>query len=124
MTNLWLIAASNPLATENLAHSMENEIDIEIRHKLRERGIEQQYAWEPNEAPMTPMFRYTGRCKRGAFACSTQRIKETSMNYEGYRWVARITEKTRESSCSRSGLLTITARRIFRVDVFSEENAQ
>lgn len=94
MTNLWLIPASNPLATENLAHSMENEIDIEIRHKLRERGIEQQYAWGAQRGTNDSNVSIYRAMQAGdicLFYTADQRDIDEPI--KAYRWVARITEK-------------------------------
>lgn len=94
MTNLWLIPASNPLATENLALSMENEIDIEIRHKLRERGIEQQYAWGAQRGTNDSNISIYRAMQAGdvcLFYTADQRDIDEPI--KAYRWAARITEK-------------------------------
>lgn len=93
MTNLWLIPASNPLATENLALSMENEIDIEIRHELRERGIEQHYAWGAQRGTNDSNISIYKAMQAGdicLFYTADQRDIDEPI--KAYRWAARITE--------------------------------
>lgn len=93
MTNLWLIPASNPLATANLALSMENEIDIEIRHALRERGVEQKYAWGAQRGTNDSNLSIYRAMQAGdicLFYTADQR--EVDEPIKAYRWAARITE--------------------------------
>jgi hypothetical protein len=93
MTNIWLIPASNPLATANLARSMENEIDIEIRHALRERGVEQRYAWGAQRginASNLSIYRAMQAGDVCLFYTADQR--EVDEPVKAYRWAATITE--------------------------------
>ncbi|NMY75631.1 DUF3883 domain-containing protein [Pseudomonas sp. WS 5071] len=99
MTNLWLIPASNPLATTNLALSMENEIDIEIRHALRERGIEQRYAWGAQRGTNDSNLSIYRAMQAGdicLFYTADQR--EVDEPLKAYRWAARITDLLEDHS--------------------------
>ncbi|MEW6178178.1 MAG: DUF3883 domain-containing protein [Pseudomonadota bacterium] len=92
-TNLWLIPASNKLATKNLARSMENEIDIEIRHDMQERGINQAYAWgamrgkNDKNVPLHTAMQPGDVC---LFYTADRR--EVDEPVKAYRWAARITQ--------------------------------
>lgn len=73
---------------------MENEIDIEIRHKLRERGIEHQYAWGAqrgsNDSNVS-IYRAMQAGDINLFYTAVQRDIDEPI--KAYRSVARITEK-------------------------------
>lgn len=92
-TNLWLIPASNDLATQNLARSMENEIDIEIRHAMQERGIHQEYAWgamrgkNDKNVPLHKAMQPGDVC---LFYTADKRDVDEPV--KAYRWAARITQ--------------------------------
>lgn len=94
MTNIWLIPASNPLATQNLARSMENEIDIEIQHTLLSVGIHQQYAWGAQRGTNDSNVSIYNSMQPGdicLFYTADQR--EIDEPVKAYRWAACITEK-------------------------------
>ncbi|WP_460146988.1 hypothetical protein [Pseudomonas sp. H2_H03] len=42
---IWLIPASDNIATQNLSRSLENEIDVEVRQVMLEKELPFQYAW-------------------------------------------------------------------------------
>lgn len=91
--NLWLIPASNDLATENLGRSMENEIDIEIRQTMQERGMNQEYAWgamrgkNDNNVPLHRAMQPGDVC---LFYTADKRDIDEPV--KAYRWAARITQ--------------------------------
>lgn len=92
-TNLWLIPASNDLATQNLSRSMENEIDIEIRHAMQERGLHQEYAWgamRGKNDKNVPLH----RAMRPGDVCLfyTADKRDVDEPVKAYRWAARITQ--------------------------------
>ncbi|UXJ50809.1 DUF3883 domain-containing protein [Pseudomonas citronellolis] len=90
--NIWLIPASNQLATENLGRSMENKIDIEIRHALRKRGIDYDYAWGAQRGTNDSNVSIYNAMQAGdicLFYTADQR--EIDEPIKAYRWASRIT---------------------------------
>jgi len=43
--NIWLIPASDDLATQNIPRSLESEIGVEVRQSMLAKGLSYKYAW-------------------------------------------------------------------------------
>jgi hypothetical protein len=72
---------------------MENEIDIEIRHALRDLGVRQQYAWGAQRGTNDSNVSIYEAMQAGdicLFYTADQR--EVDEPVKAYRWAARITE--------------------------------
>lgn len=94
---IWLIPASDNIATQNLSRSLENEIDIEVRQSMLEKELPFQYAWGARLGK-------NGSNRNGFLRMSAGDIcffytadkRDPDEPKKAYRWIARILDTTED----------------------------
>lgn len=88
---IWLIPASDKNSTANLSRSMENEIDLVVREKLKEKKIFHKHAWGAKLGKNESNRRDFEKMSPGdicLFYTADQR--STDEPPKAYRWLAKI----------------------------------
>ncbi|QRO34161.1 protein NO VEIN domain-containing protein [Chromobacterium violaceum] len=90
---IWLIPASDDNSTINLSRSMENEIDVVIRQRMKEKGLHHKYAWGAKLGKNESNRRDFSKMRPGdicLFYTADQRSPDEPL--KAYRWLAKIEE--------------------------------
>ncbi|VVP47443.1 hypothetical protein PS896_05183 [Pseudomonas fluorescens] len=94
---IWLIPASDDIATQNLSRSMENEIDVNIRQSMLAKALPYKYAWGARLGKNASNRNDFKRMSAGdiCFFYTADR-READEPKKAYRWIARILGTTED----------------------------
>lgn len=94
---IWLIPASDDIATQNLSRSLENEIDVEVRQSMLAKGLPYKYAWGARLGKNASNRSAFQRMSTGDICFFyTADKREPDEPNKAYRWIARILETTED----------------------------